>query len=202
MDSSNPFCNTDETQASLMRATYAALCKHGYANITIQRIGDEFPKSKSLIYQHYDSKDELLVAFLRGMIEHMETEVPVRNSTDARDQLETFLDRVFAPFDDERSEFMSAMIELRAQAAHSEAYRDHFTKSDRLFHAHIADIIQQGIDQGAFQKVDPDRTADYLQTMIDGAMLRRTTTDETVDITNVRHDIEEYMRWRLIDDDE
>lgn len=199
MPSPDPFHDMDETQTALMRATYDALCEHGYADITIQRIGDEFPKSKSLIYQHYDSKDELLVAFLETMIEHFETEIPVEDSTDALDQLQTLLDHLLAPqLETERYEFTSAMTELRAQAPHNEAYRDHFSKSDRIIHEHIADIIRLGIDQGTFRAVDPDRTAELLHTTIDGAMLRRTTTNETADISAIRHEIEEYIHRRLI----
>lgn len=199
MPSPDPFHDMDETQTALMRATYETLCKHGYSDITIQRIGDEFPKSKSLIYQHYNSKDELLVAFLETMIDHFETEIPVEETTDALNQLQTLLDHLLAPsLETERYEFTSAMTELRAQAPHNEAYRDQFTKSDQLVHEHIADILELGIEQGTFRAVDPDRTAELLQTTIDGAMLRRTTTDGTADISSIRQEIEEYIHHRLI----
>lgn len=48
----------------IMEATYRALQKHGYGNLTIQHIADEFENSKTLLYYHYDGKDELLVDFL------------------------------------------------------------------------------------------------------------------------------------------
>lgn len=202
MPVSDPFHEMNETQAALMRATYEALCKHGYANITIQRIGDEFPKSKSLIYQHHAGKDELLVAFLETMIEHFETEIPVENSIDAHEQLQSLLDHLLAPtLDEERYEFMSAMTELRAQAPHNEAYRNHFTKSDRIFHEHIADILRTGIEQGIFRSVDPNRTAELLLTTIDGSMLRRTTTDGSVDISAVRHELDAFIQCRLLVDE-
>jgi AcrR family transcriptional regulator len=197
----NPFQDTDETHAALMRATYDALCKHGYAGLTIQRIGDEFPKSKSLIYQHYDGKDELLVAFLGFMIEHFknEAEAPIDDETGALDQLQEHLDRLLDPsIDEERYEYMSAMTELRAQAPHDEAYRTHFTNSDQIFHEHITDIIRTGIERGEFRETDPERTAELLLTTIDGAMLRRTTTDGSVDIRAVRSELDEYIHSRLL----
>jgi AcrR family transcriptional regulator len=197
----DPFQDTDETHAALMRATYDALCKHGYAGLTIQRIGDEFPKSKSLIYQHYDGKDELLVAFLGFMSKHFEdeAEIPIDDDRDALDQLQDHLNHLLDPsLDEERYEFMSAMTELRAQAPHDEAYRAHFTKSDQIFHEHISDIIRTGIEQGEFRDVDPEQTAELLLTTIDGAMLRRVTTDGSVDIQAVRDELDEYIRSRLL----
>ncbi|MEF8774483.1 MAG: helix-turn-helix domain-containing protein, partial [Halobacteriales archaeon] len=54
--------DAEDTDEALMAATYRALCEHGYADLTIQQIGAEFEKSTSLLYHHYDGKDELLVA--------------------------------------------------------------------------------------------------------------------------------------------
>lgn len=198
---SNPFQDTDETHAALMQATYDALCKHGYASLTIQRIGDEFPKSKSLIYQHYDGKDELLVAFLGFMIDHFENETDISIDTEktALDQLQNHLDHLLDPtIDEERHEIMSALTELRGQAPHNEAYREHFTKSSRIFHEHIADIIRMGVEQGEFRAVDPEQTAELLLTTIEGAMLRRTTTEGSVDIQAVRSELDEYIHSRLL----
>jgi AcrR family transcriptional regulator len=203
MDSSNPFANTDETRTALMRATYDALCKHGYAGLTIQRIGDEFPKSKSLIYQHYDGKDELLVAFLGFMIEHFESEaeIPTDDSTQILDQLQDHLDRLLDPaLDKERYEFMSAMTELRAQAPHDEAYREHFTRSDQIFRSHLTDIIRTGIERGEFREVDPEQTAELLLTTIDGAMLRQVTSDDSMNVQAVRDELDEYIRSLLVED--
>jgi AcrR family transcriptional regulator len=185
-----------------MQATYDALCKHGYAGLTIQRIGDEFPKSKSLIYQHYDGKDELLVAFLGFMIEHFENEVPIDASDNASDQLQAHLDHLLAPsFDEERSEFMSAMTELRGQASHNEAYRERFTKTDQIFHTHLTDVLRTGIEQGEFRSVDPDQTAELLLSVINGAMSRQMTTDESPDLQAVQAELDTYIRSRLLNVD-
>jgi AcrR family transcriptional regulator len=62
-----------DTREAIMQATYRALRAHGYARLTIQRIGDEFPKSKSLLYHHYDGKDDLLLEFLSYMLDWRES---------------------------------------------------------------------------------------------------------------------------------
>lgn len=195
----SPFHDTDETQTALMQATYDALCKHGYAGLTIQRIGDEFPKSKSLIYQYYSGKEELLVAFLGFMIDCFESDIPIDDSDSAYEQLQAHLDHLLAlTLEGERYEFMSAMTELQGQAPHNEAYREHFTKTDQVFHTHLTDILQTGIDNGEFRAVDPEQTAELLLSVINGAMLRRMTTNDSPDFQAVRAELDEYIRFRLL----
>ena len=53
-------------------------------------IADEFDKSKSLIHYHYDSKDDLLVAFLSYAVDQFQSTV----GTDSGDDPRAALDRV------------------------------------------------------------------------------------------------------------
>lgn len=192
----------ETTREAIMEATYRALCAHGYANLTIEKIGDEFPKSKSLVYHHYDGKDALLLDFLEFMLERFEAEVLGGADADAREALDGFLDHVIPErVPDERDSFRRAMIELRAQAAHDDAYRDHFTRSDGLFLDHLSSLIRDGIEQGVFHDVDADQVASLLLTTIDGAMLRRATADNEPAVRAMRRELDEYLEARLLVDD-
>lgn len=187
------------TREAIMQATYRALRDHGYAGLTIQKIGDEFPKSKSLLYHHYDGKDELLVAFLESMLDRLETDVPADGTADAHERLGRLLDHVIPPHDeDERSAFTTALVELRGQAAHNPAFRDHFTRSDRFFHDRLAAIIDSGIEDGSFREVDPDAVAAMLLTTINGAMLVAATTDNGRQVAAVRDELSEYIDRRVL----
>ncbi|PSP70021.1 TetR/AcrR family transcriptional regulator, partial [Halobacteriales archaeon QH_9_66_26] len=72
----------DDTQAAIMDATYRALCEHGYADLTIQTIADEFDKSKSLLYYHYDTKDEILI----GLLDYLLGQFTIRVAIDPPDE--------------------------------------------------------------------------------------------------------------------
>ncbi|MFH5800098.1 TetR/AcrR family transcriptional regulator [Haladaptatus sp. CMAA 1911] len=187
-----------DTRDAIMRATYLALCKHGYADLTIQRIADEFPKSKSLLYHHYDGKDDLLLDFLEFMLEHQRERIPAERTGSADEHLNAILDRVFStPVSDDYRDFSRAMVELRAQAAHDENYRDHFTRSDEFFRELLTRVIQSGIDEGVFRDVDAEQVAASLLMTITGAMTQRvTTTEET--IPAVRDELDAYIRRRLL----
>jgi len=186
-----------DTREEIMRATYLALCEHGYAGLTIQRIADEFEKSKSLIYHHYDGKDELLLAFLEFMLDRFEEEVPEDAEEDPADHLRIVFEHPLAtPLPDERREFGKAMVELRAQAAHDDRYRDHFTRSDRVFRERVADVVADGIEAGVFAEVDPDATASLLMTTVTGAMTCRATSGEA-DVAALREELERYVETCL-----
>jgi AcrR family transcriptional regulator len=203
MPEADPFRDIrDGTRAALMRATYRALSEHGYADLTVERIGEEFEKSVSLVYHHYDSKDALLVDFLDSMLDRFEADVALDEQENAHAHLQALLDRVLSPsLDDERYAMISAIAELRGQAPHDGPYRQQFTRSDRFLRDRIAEIIERGIDQGVFREVDPERTAGMLLVTINGAMTERvTTTNETTQA--VREELEEYVRLRLLADEE
>ena len=189
-----------DTREAIMKATYLALSEYGYADLTIQRIGDEFGKSKSLLYHHYDGKDDLLLDFLEFMLERVEEFFPLEEHDGADAQLEAVLDHVLStPADVEEADFFGAMIELRAQAAHDPAYRDHFTKSDQFFRGQISELVRSGVETGAFRDVDPEATAAFLQSVIVGVMFQRATSEGDPGPT-ARDEVDAYLQARLLPD--
>ena len=188
--------DSGSTREAIMQATYAALAKHGYADLTIQRISDEFDKSKSLLYHHYESKDALLVDFLGFMLEQMEADIPIEAQENAYEQLMSAFDHVFDELFSEM-DFLRALVEMRAQGASNETYRRQFTTNEQFVHGRLVDIIEDGIDEGTFRDVDAGRTAEMLGTIIDGAILRYATIDGT-DLDVIRAELDEYVRRQLL----
>jgi len=199
----DPFgTDTDETRTAIMRATYTALTEYGYENLTIQRIGDEFPKSKSLIYQHYDGKDEVLVELLEFVLDHFESQTPEPASDDADDCLRAILEYVLVPDPSaERAALTNVLVELRGQAPHNETFRAYFSENDRQFRRDLAAIVERGIEEGVYRPVDAEAVAAFLLTVMSGESMRRATTDETVDSDAVRAELDAYVRARLLRDD-
>lgn len=195
MGETPPFLSDPETtRESIMHATYLALCEHGYAGLTIQRIGEQFEKSKSLLYHHYDDKDELLLSFLQFMLEEHESSVPETAEAGPDECLDALLDVLLPPtLDDEQEGFTAAMVELRAQGAHDDRYREQYAEHDRAFHDHLASVLEDGIEAGVFRDVDTDRVAAFLATAINGAMTRRVTGGGDESVTATREEIDVYL---------
>lgn len=178
-----------DTRTAIMEATYRALCRHGSADLTIQAIADEFEKSKSLLYYHYETKDDLLLDFLDWLLDRWAAEL----REDEADDVESFVDRVLPrELGEEREEFRAAFVEIRARAATDPDYRERFTRSDDLFRETLRERIELGVERGDYREVDPAATADLLMSVIDGAMVRRATTDADV-MAATREGVDEYV---------
>ncbi len=181
-----------------MEATYQALRKHGYADLSISKIAEEFEKSKSLLYHHYDGKDDLLVAFLEYLIDQFAADITLDAWDDAEAQLRSFFDRLIPPaLDDEQREFQTALLEIRAQAPHNEVYREQFTKTDRFIRETIEQYLESGIEQGTFREVDSEATAQLFLSMINGAILERVTADNPRAIKDLRSALNSYIEEYL-----
>jgi len=187
----------DETRIEILKATYAALREHGYADLTIERIGEHFPKSTSLVYHHYEGKDELLVDFLGYLLDDARESLGGDPETDAYDRLQAVFDLVFSLSEDpEAVAFHRAMVGLRAQGTTNPEYRRHFSEHDRFFRDRLATIVREGIEEGTFRAVDPEEVAAMVHAMLSGAVTQQATTD--LDLAPARAEAEAYVRARLL----
>ncbi|ELZ82643.1 DNA binding protein putative transcriptional regulator [Haloferax elongans ATCC BAA-1513] len=179
-DSTSDRSVPDEVHETLMEATYRALCAHGYAELTMQRIADEAGKSKSLLHYHYGTKRELLVAFLDFLLDHFEQRVEETEGDAPEERLRFLLDKMVPDEDDdgEYDRFGLALAEIRTQAPYVEAYRKQIAQNEAAIRGRLADVIRDGIEQGVFRDVDPDRTATLLFAALDGARLQRVVVSE------------------------
>ncbi|WP_281194092.1 TetR/AcrR family transcriptional regulator [Halorubrum sp. F4] len=208
----DPFTEPANTREAILGAAFRALCEHGYADLTIKRIGEAFEKSPSLVYHHYDGKDELLVDLLEYLLDGFETAVS-GNAFDLppRARLDAYVAAMTDPggVDDEYApdgRFLVAMVELRAQAATDEAYREHFDRSDRVFRRFLERSVREAaaepvVDAGTPPErdddVDPAAVAETLQTLATGAMLRWATTTDREWTEAVREESRQYLSRTL-----
>ncbi len=163
----------------IMDGVYQALCNHGYAALTMQDIADECDKSKSLLHYHYDTKEDLLVAFLDQMLADYEQKIESRSEQPPVDRLVEFLARfVFTPEDTERASFHLALLEMRSQGPFNERIRKSLQRSDELLRSAVEDILEDGIEAGVFDPVDVEETAALFVAMSDGARTRQVTLSE------------------------
>ncbi len=191
----------EDTRVEILKATHEALLEHGYADLTVERIGQHFPKSKSLLYHHYDGKDDLILDFLVYLLDSFEASLGLDSEADAHARLTQLLDRVFDPVDTGSDPLRQAAVELRAQGTTGPEYRNHFSRHDRFFRERLADIIADGIDSGQFRDVDPERAARFMHTLVTGSMVERATTGDH-DAAAVRAELDEYIQRRLLADSE
>ncbi|WP_193364786.1 TetR/AcrR family transcriptional regulator [Natrinema versiforme] len=170
---------TDETRDDLMEATYRALCKHGYAELTMQDIAEESTKSKGTLHYHFEGKGDLLKSFLEYLLDRFEERTQTVPGETPAERLHEFLDELLTPSDDDSAEeFRTAILEIKAQAPYNEAYQDQLSEFDSALHDRIAELVADGLESGEFRAdIDPDEVADFLVTLFHGAQTRAAAVD-------------------------
>jgi AcrR family transcriptional regulator len=185
----------------MMRATYCALCECGYAGLTMQDIADRTDASKSSLHYHYDTKNDLLLAFLDHLFESFEERFEPDPDDDPLDRLATVVDEALDEADDEdRRDFRTAMLEVKAQAPYDEAFRERLTEFDDHVRECVRTVVADGVEAGIFRgDTDPEAVAEFFATMFDGAHTRAISTDEP--LSGARRSLAEYVERDLLAED-
>jgi AcrR family transcriptional regulator len=200
-----------DSHEALMRATYRALCEHGYADLTMADIAAAADRSTSLLHYHYDTKEGLLVAFLDYLFDEFGDAMEVSDTGDPVERLTMLVDRLlYGPPTDEGpfadgppagDGFHTAMLELRAQAPYVPAYREAITGHDDYLHALTVEILEDGMDAGVFHERNPDVVAATLLAAVRGDRVRSLVLGDDTTTDAVREGIEEFVLADLLVDD-
>jgi len=192
--------DSDPLKEEIMVATYRALTTQGYSDLTMQGIADEFAKSKSLLYYHYDGKADLLAAFLEFALRRFEREIEV-DADDPTEQLRTLVDRLVPrELDEDTYHVQIALFELRSEAAHETLFREQYTTVDRRIKAVVAGILRRGVESGEFVDIDPETEAELLVSLLFGARTRRLTTYKEFPVAETRDALDAHLDRLLADD--
>ncbi|MFB6141083.1 MAG: TetR/AcrR family transcriptional regulator [Halosimplex sp.] len=182
-----------ETAEEIMAATGRALCEHGYADLTMQRIAAEASMTTAAIHYHFDTKAELLSAFLDDLVDRFEAQLAC-DADDPRERLDAFLEAVFTPSTGDDN-FPVALMELKAQAPYHDAFRERFLELDEVMLRVVETAVADGIEAGYFDDADPDEVARLVVTAINGAHVRTVALGEDADET--RAVVERYLQLHL-----
>jgi len=191
--------DAESVTEEIMLATYRALCTHGYPNTSIAKIADEFEKSKSLLYYHYDDKEDLLEDFLAFLLDRLETRLDEVDRDDPEEHLLAIIDLLLPPeMDDEDGQFRRAVLEMRSQAPYHEGYRAQFERSDELFLTELVSVVERGIEAEEFRPVNAEEAAEFIFSAANGAVERGVTLGDTDVIERNREIIRGYVESQLL----
>ncbi|MEF8835436.1 MAG: TetR/AcrR family transcriptional regulator [Candidatus Thermoplasmatota archaeon] len=170
-----------ETRKDIMKATSKAIRRHGYAELTMDKIAEEYDKCKSNLHYHYGTKENLMVDFIDYLLEGFKEKV-VPDTDDPLEKLNGLIDRMlFGISDGEIPErFHAVLLEIRSQVPYNERYREKITENDEFIHEKVTEIIEEGIEKGRFKGVDSEKTATIILSTVDGGRARQISTERDV----------------------
>jgi AcrR family transcriptional regulator len=197
MNSSQGAESSADTREAIMEATFQALSKHGYTDLRMRDIGEEFEMSRTLIHYHYDGKHDLISAFLEYVIEQYEGSIELSEDTDPWKELDLRIDQcLFGPdFDSDFGhwERMRVYHELFSQAQHNQHHREIFNKHYAKIRESIAQVLRQGIQDGIFREVDIDDMAQLITDTIHAARARKISLGHSDAPAQTRRALDEFV---------
>ena len=159
----------EERQSQILDAAMKVITRKGFSNARMDDIVQEAGLSKGAIYHHYEGKKDLILA----LIDHWETQTfpdfYSRNGKDrsAADTLKDFAGEIIKVFKT-RSYVFQAEVEFWSLANQDDEVRKRsqelYEKILNLFEL----VINKGIRQGEFLKVDSRITAIYILSVFQG----------------------------------
>jgi len=189
----------EHTDEAIMEATYQALCKHGYPATSISKIADEFNKSTSLLYYHYENKENLFEDLLRHLLAQVEEQLLDLDRHDPYKYLMAVIDRLLpTQVDNNQFRIQRALLELRSQAPYMDAYHKQFQRLDKLVLSEFTTTIETGIEQGVFQETDPNQTAEFMYSTVYGALERGVTLEDASLLQQNQQTLEEYVKSSML----
>lgn len=185
-------------RAEVVNAVKSALATHGYAGLTTKNVAAESEKSEAFFFYHYDTKDDLVVAFLDWAIERNRERLstldddPVTRLYDALDFL------VGDPRDDVDRGINVAMMELLSHAPHNERFHERLTAYEQSVIDLFVDILEEGINRGQFESVDAHDVASYLLVTANGTAGAAMALGMHEVDAGVRRELDHYLRTTLL----
>lgn len=185
------------TRAQIIDATARALTETGYARLTMADIAAESETSTALLHYHFDTKEDLLVAFLDHLVDRLAADLETAVAHEPVNALAAILD-VFVVDESEpdRESVHRSILELRAQAPHNERFRRRFRRADRLMLEAITAVIADERVRFLGTQAAPDRLALTVLATMDGARSRQLALGEPGYAATVRDVILEQFTER------
>ncbi|MDZ7688173.1 MAG: TetR family transcriptional regulator [Halobacteriales archaeon] len=118
---------TREARTEVASAVRSAVAKHGYADLTTSQIAEETEKSEAFLFYHYDTKDDLVSAFLGDSMGWLDVrlELTADELEDADDRLRAICDILLALDTVETMQGIHvAVMELLSNAPHNETLQE------------------------------------------------------------------------------
>jgi AcrR family transcriptional regulator len=181
----------DESKQEIIDATRAALKKQGYTSLSIQKIADEFDKSKSLLYHHYKGKDEILLDFMDHTLEELSECCMGDSGKESEAELE---EEAFIGFKQDR-ETAKAMTDLRAQAVRKKEYRERFQNFSNTYKNRLIEIFREGRKKEVFNdNFNPEKAATFIDAINKEAIFTEATGGRK---NHLRSELENYLKNRI-----
>lgn len=163
-----------ETKKKIFNVTLDCLSEIGASGTTTEEIIKRAGISKGALYWHFKSKKELFLALFEFKLGSTFAEMDeiLLDIVSPKQKLITIINFTQSSFAKD-SKTSKAYLEFFAMAAKEEDMAEHMFDMFGEFTSFLAEIIQEGIEQGELKNVPPLQVSQLIGSMLDGLLLRQ-----------------------------
>ena len=191
--------NKEAKKMEIIHAAIKVFSEKGMVKAKMADIALEAGIGKGTIYEYFRSKEDVFTSgfqiFFQGMQEQIET--AINSTTDPVEQLRLLINVSFRSFLHYGSDLAMIMMDFWAEGIRNKDEK--ILKAIDLrkiyyeFRIIIKAIIDNGIKQGVFRKVDSHHVASLLIGALDGIMLQWIMDHKAIDLTKVTESVNDIF---------
>lgn len=132
--------------------------RHGFEGLSIRTLAQQCGLAKATIYHHFRDKQEIFMSVLERDVGHVHTQVlhSAADEHNALDKLRVVIHTYCQLISERRSVVLTTLREVTGMEARLRRFAQ---VNKEFFLGPLAQIIQQGIDEGLFRPVDAEMSA-------------------------------------------
>jgi AcrR family transcriptional regulator len=170
-----------------MDSTYKALCRHGYADLTIEKIAEESEKGKSNIYYHFDDKKALILDFLDYMKDNLREGFDCLNGGDPEENFNDLLDMMLGVEDQEMWDFHRALMEIQGRAQYDQEFEEKFRELDEIAVRKFTEVLKD------LDVEDPRWSAEFTVSAVQGALSQSMVREDREKLQQVKEKLKKLV---------
>ncbi len=173
---------SEETRAKIISTAFACFARLGYAATGVAEICLEAGVSKGAFYHHFPSKQAVFLELMKNWLTGVDGEAR-RILKDSRPVPERFthMASLFRSIFVDAQGSLPIFLEYYSQASRDEFIWQETVAPYQQFTNLIAEVIQEGIDEGSLRRIDPQVAAQALVSLAVGVLMQGMVSSHEVD---------------------
>jgi AcrR family transcriptional regulator len=174
---------SEERKSQILEAATTVFTQRGFSDARMDDIVAESGLSKGALYWYFDSKDAIIVSILDQIFDYETSHVSktIDLEASAKMKLEVFVDTMVKDLE-RMKPLMPIFIDFWSLSIRNKTINQAIKRYYQNFIDLIEPIIDQGIKQGEFRRVNVGETAIALGAMFEGTVLLYFYFPDIVDI--------------------
>ena len=162
---------SEETRARLLQAASKQFSTSGYDAASVDDICAEAGVSKGAFYHHFPSKQALFIALFEDWLKGVDAGLEAARKSTVPETL-TSMSHMLPLIFDQAGGQLPMFLEFWRQASHDDAVWKMINAPYQRYLDFFSELINQGIKEGSFRKVDPESASQVIVSIAVGLLLQ------------------------------